>query len=116
MSANENIHLVKPLERFSAKSVYGSTFCKRPISVQIVVKDGTIAEIGGETECPYSQQWLGALFSKALGQDLDTAWNISSEDLRESIVPPEHPEDCVDCDVYVVAAFRLALRNWEKRV
>lgn len=115
-NANDNIHLVKPLERFSAKSVYGSTFCKRPIDVQIAVNGGTITDIGGQTECPYSQQWLGALFAKVKGLDVDSAWDVSSDDLRSSIVPPEHPEDCVDCDVYVVAAFRLALRNWEKKV
>jgi len=109
-------HLVKPLEQYSAKAVYGSTFCKRPIEIQILVEDGVVTGIGGAVECPYSKQWLGALISKAQGLDVDAAWGISGDDLRNSITPPEHAEDCVDCDTYAVAAFRLALRNWEKKV
>ena len=109
-------HLVKPLEKYSAKAVYGSTFCKRPIEIQILVEDGVVTGIGGTVECPYSKQWLGALISQAKGLDVDAAWGISGDDLRSSITPPEHEEDCVDCDVYAVAAFRLALRNWEKKV
>lgn len=109
-------HLVQPLEKYSAKALYGSTFCKRPIDVQILVENGVVAGIGGAVECPYSRQWLGALISMAQGQDVDSAWGISGDDLRGNITPPEHPEDCVDCDTYVVAAFRLALRNWEKKV
>lgn len=109
-------HLAMPLQTYSARALYGSTFCKRPIEVQILVEDGVVSDIGGSVECPYSKQWLGALISMAKGLDVESAWGISGDDLRGSISPPEHKEDCVDCDVYAVAAFRLALRNWEKKV
>jgi len=114
MNAQKIDQLVKPLDAFTAKVVYGSTFCKRPIDLQIVIKNDTVEQIGGDVECPYSKQWLAALIEMAQGQDVDTAWGITGDDLRASIDPPEHKGDCVDCDTYVVAAFRLALRKWEK--
>jgi len=114
MKADKIESLVKPLEAFSAKVVYGSTFCKRPIDLQIVINNNIVERVGGAVECPYSRQWLAALVEKVQGKDVEDAWGISGEDLRASIDPPSHDTDCVDCDTYVVAAFRLALRKWEK--
>uniref|UniRef100_A0A7C4AGD8 NIF system FeS cluster assembly NifU N-terminal domain-containing protein n=1 Tax=Fundidesulfovibrio putealis TaxID=270496 RepID=A0A7C4AGD8_9BACT len=105
--------LVKPLDRFSAKSVYGSTFCKRPIAVQILVENDTLKDVGGSVDCSYSRQCLGTLISLVKGMDVDSAWAFSSDELKSNL---EYIDPISDCDTYVVAAFRLALRNWEKRV
>lgn len=109
----KNDALVKPLETFSAKSVYGSTFCKRQIAVQILVEGDKVADIGGIVECSYSRQCLGTLIAIVKGMDIESAWAFSGEELKNNleVVDPKS-----DCDTYVVAAFRLALRNWEKRV
>ncbi|WP_243359000.1 iron-sulfur cluster assembly scaffold protein [Fundidesulfovibrio terrae] len=109
----KNDGLVKPLEAFSAKAVYGSTFCKRPIAVQILVDDNVLREIGGEVQCSYSRQCLGTLISMVKGMDVDSAWEFSGEDLKGNL---EYVDPQSDCDTYVVAAFRLALRNFEKGV
>ncbi|WP_173087037.1 hypothetical protein [Fundidesulfovibrio magnetotacticus] len=105
---------LKPLDAFTSRVVYGSTFCKRPIDLQILIRNDTVEDVGGAVECPYSRQWLAALIQAAKGKDLDAAWSISGDDLRAGITPPEQSGDCVDCDTYVVAAFRLALRKFEK--
>ena len=109
----KNDGLVKPLETFTAKAVYGSTFCKRPISIQILVHDGVLSAIGGEVKCSYSRQCLGTLISLVKGMDVDSAWDFSGEDLKQNL---EYIDPQSDCDTYVVAALRLALRNFEKGV
>jgi len=109
----KNDALVKPLGSSSARAVYGSTFCKRQIAVQILVDDGIITDIGGTVECSYSRQCLGTLISLVKGMDVDSAWSFSGDDLKQNleVVDPKS-----DCDTYVVAALRLALRNWEKGI
>ncbi len=109
----KNDALVKPLETFSARAVYGSTFCKRQIAVQILVDDGIVKDIGGSVECSYSRQCLGTLISLVKGMDVDSAWSFSGDDLKQNL---EMVDPKSDCDTYVVAALRLALRNWEKGV
>ena len=109
-------HLAKPLESFSSQVVYNSTFCKQPIELQIRIKDDVVEDVGGTVDCSHSRQWIGALVKKAKGLDVDDAWSISGDDLRAMVPPPDVKGECGDCDTYVVAAFRLALRKWEKKL
>ena len=118
MSSDEQTKksIIAPLEKFSAKSVYGSAFCKRPIEVQILVEDDIIIDVGASAECEYSQLCLDKLMSIVKGQDVNSAWAITGDEVREKLNSPPHDGDCEDCDTYAVAAFKLALRNWEKKV
>lgn len=107
-------HLVRLLDTYSAKSVYGSAFCKRPITVQLLVKNNTIVDMGVEMDgCVYCRQCLGALVHLVRGLGVDAAWNVTAGELRRKL---EEPDPEIDCEVYVVAALKLALRNWEKLV
>lgn len=104
--------LVRLLDDYSAKSVYGSAFCKRPITVQLLVKGDVIVDMGAAMDgCDYCRQCLGALVHMVTGLDVDQAWNVTADQLRRNI---EEPDPDIDCEVYVVAALKLALRNWEK--
>ena len=108
--------LITPLEKFSAKCVYGSTFCKRPIEIQILVKDDIITDIGASSECSYSQMCLNTIRNMAIGNDINLAWSITGEDVKGNMKNDFGKSDCEECDTYAVAAFKLALRNYEKGV
>ncbi|GAB6038563.1 hypothetical protein JCM15519_31220 [Fundidesulfovibrio butyratiphilus] len=107
-------HLVRLLDTYSAKSVYGSAFCKRPITVQLLIRDAVIVDMGVEMDgCAYCRQCLGALVHMVKGLDVGAAWNVTADALRRNL---EEPDPDIDCEVYVVAALKLALRNWEKQI
>jgi len=108
--------IIAPLEKFSAKAVYGSAFCKRPIEVQILVEDEIIIDIGASSECEYCQICLDTIKSMAKGQEVNFAWGITGDDVDLNLKHDGSKFDCTECDTYAVAAFKLALRNWEKRV
>ena len=108
--------LITPLKSFSAKCSYGSTFCKRPIEIQILVKDDIITDIGASSECIYSQICLNTIRNMAIGNDINLAWNITGDDVKENMKNDVGESDCMECDTYAVAAFKLALRNYEKGV
>lgn len=106
-------NLVQPLENANSEAVYGCTFCKRPVTVQLRIENNVILDAGGTVEgCDYSRQCLGTLLSMVKGMDVNQAWYVAGEEVKEQleVINPK-----LDCETYVVGAFKLALRNWEKK-
>ena len=106
-------HLVKNLEDANTEAVYGCTFCKRPVTVQLKIENNVIVDAGGIVDgCEYSRQCLGTLLDMAKGLDVDQAWYIAGNEVKErlEVVNPK-----LDCETYVLSAFKLALRNWERK-
>lgn len=96
----------------TAQAVVTCSTCRRSLTMQLKVQNDTILAAGGEVEgCPYSRDCLGILCKLVTGKSMDDAWLINEQDIRAQHTGPKNPKQDLDCDVFVVAALKLALRN-----